>query len=87
MVADVIRPVQFSVDPEVAGPVHRMRLANANAANNFHAVREGLACVAAEGAADAARADDLGQLAARLSMQMQRLIGETRRFVQVLRAE
>lgn len=87
MVADIIRPSRFSVDPQLVGPVHRMRLANANATNSFHVVRHGLDEVAAEGAAGLRRADDLGELAERLSRQMRCLMDETRRFVQVLRAD
>lgn len=87
MGAEIIRPVQFSADPQVAGPVHRMRLANANAANSFHHVREGLVAVAAASEADETRAAALAFLADRLSLQMRRLIDETGRFVQVLRAE
>ncbi|EKV31349.1 hypothetical protein C882_3722 [Caenispirillum salinarum AK4] len=87
MVAEIIRPAAFSVDPAQAGPVQRMRLANANAANAFHAVEDGLHDVTAESAADERRAAELSRLAATLSRQMDRLIEETRRMTTVLRAQ
>lgn len=87
MVAEIIRPAAFSVDPATAGPVQRMRLANANAANAFHRVEDGLEDVSTDSAANERRAESLTELAATLSRQMDRLIEETCRMTTVLRAQ
>lgn len=85
MTAEIIRPVRFSVDPQVAGPIQRMRLANATAANSFLAVHEGL--VSMQQDEDLERARELADLAEALGSQMRRLAEETRNFIDVLRAD
>ncbi len=85
MTAEIIRPARFSVDPQVASPLQRMRLANANAANGVLAVREGLVGLGQD--EDLERARELADLAEALGVQMRRLADETRRFIDVLRAD
>lgn len=87
MVAEIIRPPQFSVDPLEVGPVQRMRLGSAGAANAFNAVENGLAEVDQESHEEERRAADLMALSETLSLQMHRLVQETDRFVRVLRAD
>lgn len=86
MVAEIIRPAAFSVDPATTGPVQRMRLGSANAANAFHQVEDGLEAVATDTIAHERRAESLRELAVQLSRQMDRLVEETRRMTAVLRA-
>lgn len=87
MVAQIIRPAAFSADPEQAGPVQRMRIANANAANAFHRVETGLRDFAAGSATDGDRAKTLSDVAATLRRQMDRLVQETQRITTLLRAQ
>ena len=82
MTAEIIRPARFSVDPQVASPLQRMRLANANAANGVLAVREGLVGLGQDEDLERAR-----ELAEALGVQMRWLADETRRFIDVLRAD
>lgn len=87
MTAEVIRPSRFSMDPETAGPVQRMRLGAATAANAFHTVSDGLTGVDEAARTEAGRAGDLADLAETLGRAMSRLVEETGRLTRVLRAE